>query len=110
MPTIACIDYPDEFGANGKLTCAAIRKYKTEKRIRKCESGKIQDFCRVTCGVCCEDDPKFEFQYKDRMQTCEWLATENSPKKIAKICEEKGDNVQYGCIKTCDACWPSPTP
>lgn len=110
MPTIACKDYPDEFGASGKLTCAQIRKYKTQKREKKCQSSKIYDFCRVTCGICCEDDPTYEFEYKDRIHDCAWLATENTPSKIAKICEEKGKTLQYGCIKTCEECWPSPVP
>jgi len=109
VPTIACRDYPDEFGANGKLTCAQIRKWKTQKRDRKCSKGKIQDFCRITCGVCCFDDPNYTFEYKNRIRDCEWLRTENKAKKIVKICEEiKGKNIQYGCIETCGFCYNQP--
>ena len=109
VPSKSCQDHRGTFGANGKLTCAKIRKYKTEKRDKKCEKEKVYELCQITCGLCCKDDNHYTFIYKNRERDCVWLANE-TPSKIEKLCDDFGDSIQLGCVKTCGLCYPFPYP
>jgi len=79
---------------------------KKEKRRKKWCSKSLdaREFCPTTCGICCIDDKKFNFQdNNENKRNCKWLKRgKNTIKKQKRYCVR--DTVRAYCPITCDFC------
>ena len=81
---------------NPQATCRWIR-WKENRRKEYCKEQEVHDNCPLTCGVCCEDDPSYEFD-------CDSIKTEHD---LSTYCDGdwfKGRAIRDGCPKSCGFC------
>ena len=100
--------------------CQWIRN-KEDRRISLCQESEVREECPQTCGICCENNPDYEFQNNlGEMKSCKWLGKKEA--RQDKYCDTYNNKnmVKDMCPLACDFCQsdvkvskaptPSPTP
>ena len=87
--------------------CGWIRKQSDDIRQGVCQISDIRSQCKVSCGICCEDDPDYFFVIDDHQRYCPWFG--KKPIRINTYCGRKsydlnGAQVRNVCPKACDNC------
>ena len=86
--------------------CGWVRKQSDDIRQVVCQIRDIRSQCKVSCGVCCEDDPDYFSVIDDHQRYCPWFG--KKPIRINTYCEEKfylnGAQVRNVCPKACENC------
>ena len=93
------------------------------RRITLCQESEVREECPQTCGICCEDNPDYEFETNlGKMKSCEWLLGGKKKDRQDKYCDTYNNKemVKDMCPLACDFCQseievskaptPSPTP
>ena len=87
--------------------CGWLRN-KEEFRQDFCQMADIRNNCKITCGICCFDNPTYEMtiEGKARTKKCGWLA--GNPGRISAYCNtyKNGLMVRNACPKSCEFCSP----
>ena len=84
-------------------TCKWIRN-KEYRRQSLCTKSEVRSNCPQSCGLCCDDDPNYNYTIKNVVpKTCEWI-TEDSLNQ--QFCNKyrNGRMVRDGCSKSCNFC------
>ncbi len=83
----ACLNDQDyKYNDEGKLRpCSNIRINET-RRQTLCLIAEVVNNCPQTCGVCCEDDPDFEFPLDllNKSVDCSWITTNENKVDIRR--------------------------
>ena len=86
--------------------CGWIRKQSDDIRQGVCQNSDIRSQCKVSCGICCEDDPDYFFVINDHPRYCPWFG--KKPIRINTYCGRKsylnGAQVRNVCPKACNNC------
>lgn len=99
-----CIDNPS-FAYNGydRWDCTKIRRAGTRENL--CKEVSVRTNCKLTCGLCCEDDTSFTFGRRNQ-RDCDWIGATTTRK--TKLCANNkfrdDKRIIYVCSKTCDTC------
>ena len=100
-----CVDDPNFYHKTADMTCLKIGS-RNKRREKRCKDTKVQGACPRTCGLCCEDNPKFRFLNRSQNRNCRWLS-DGPPSRPEKYCDENdndGRKIKENCVKTCDYC------
>jgi len=76
---------------------------KESRRQKMCsaEKDEIRVACPITCGLCCEDNPKFKYTNDEGIRVnCAWIAEMDS--RSDEYCSRK--KVKSKCRTTCNSC------
>ncbi len=105
----ACLNDQDyKYNDGGKLRPCSNIRINEARRQTLCLLDEVIDSCPQTCGVCCEDDPDFEFPLDnlDKTQDCAWITLNNVDTRRERYC---GMNKRVGptsirnmCPLACD--------
>ena len=97
-----CIDNPS-FVYNS-YDCNFMRR-NDPTRETYCKYDSVRRNCKLTCGLCCEDDTSFIFG-KRLQRDCDWIGADTTRK--ARLCGKKvfrdDKRIIFVCSKTCGTC------
>ena len=99
----SCLNNPD-FEISLGRGCQWIRN-KEERRVEICESDDVvREECPQTCGLCCENDPDYEF-FADNgdVKDCEWIEKKEGRTRYCPTFNN-GEMVQNMCPVACNFC------
>jgi len=100
-----CVDDHNFYHITADMKCTKIGKRNRRRQIM-CRNTEVQDACPRTCGLCCDDNPKFYFLNGKRNRNCRWLnkGPSNRPEIFCNKEDNDGRNIKENCAKTCDYC------
>lgn len=92
-------------------------RFKEFRRQEHCTDQKVRDNCPQACGLCCDDDPNYEFVLPNTLKTvnCAWITLnpnkESTRKKI--FCQpemaQAGRTIRDACPDSCNFCFANIT-
>jgi hypothetical protein len=91
------------FNNETRKNCKWIRNKET-RRQRLCENSEVRLNCPQSCGLCCDDDPDFNFTIKNVIpKTCNWISEDSLNQQF---CDKyrNGRMVRDACPKSCNFC------
>ncbi len=112
----ACLNNQDfVFFYEGKARPCSNIRLKEDRRRTLCQEDSVRDNCPQTCGICCDDDPDFEFSLKKRPNTkqdCNWIVKNENrvDTRRENYCAiddydpVSGSTIRNMCPKACDFC------
>lgn len=84
-------------------TCKWIRN-KENRRQRLCKNPEVRFNCPQSCGLCCDDDPNYNFTVRNVItKTCDWIAEDTLNERF---CDKfrNGRMVRDACPRSCNFC------
>lgn len=91
-----------------EITCNQLRWQDTDFREEVCGEAEANERCPQTCGVCCENDPTYNFtSAQNKTRTCKWIGgkMERSIHWCNKTPQDKRI-VRDACPLACNFCFP----
>jgi hypothetical protein len=106
MPTQpACLNNPDYVYDDEGHGCQWIRNEES-RRTSLCLETEVRTQCPQTCGICCENNPEYEFfNSKGVAKHCTWLDKTELRRQL-KFCDtfNNEEMVRNMCPLACDFC------
>lgn len=89
-----------EYLLNGLKSCRYIFNKSQERHTALCENTEVLINCPVTCGVCCADDPTFEYSVESSLRSCSSVSTNPTDCDLYV----NRTRVKFGCPLSCGTC------
>ncbi len=112
----ACLNDQDyTYDDDGKSRSCSNIRINEDRRQTLCQLDEVRSACPQSCGICCDDDPNYEFpmeMFPDKMRACSWI-TKNEDRtetRQANYCnlqdydQATGTTIRNMCPKACDFC------
>lgn len=92
------------FMENPKMSCRWIR-WKEIRRTVLCKNADVRSNCPQTCGLCCEDDPTYNFRLPSFQSfNCASIASESDGAENVCNIFSNGRMIRDGCPFICNFC------
>ncbi len=111
----ACLNDQDYKYVDGdkKRSCSNIRN-RESRRQTLCQLSEVRDACPQSCGICCDDNPDYEFPmelFPDEMRPCSWISknVNRIETRQTNYCKDydraNRTTIRNMCPKACDFCF-----
>lgn len=114
----ACLNSDDWYYESNKDHGCQWVRMREYRRKALCKLDDVEENCPQSCGICCDNDPKYKIFNSRNQVNCGWIVRNQSNKlnRREKFCDRYngGTMVRNACPESCDLCFmptsvPSPT-